>query len=990
MADDDSEERSLRKRLKELYGSVIDTVKKEADNPIGRAQIKTARLAGNATTKAAQIAGEASLNAARAGLEASKTTAKYAKQVGQTGINVSKQMGQASLSAARNLNDMTRDSRNAAWNNLKSGAASAPGVLAQGGRGAISTGNKAAEAAVMAASSVARKSGNIIVNAGGMLNSKKIPFIFFLFIAAYQAAEFFLLKYQIEITYRFLIYGLFFLVAGKKIGYKEAFTLSVISFGMPYLWERVPAQEIFAPAHFVMLLLAFSWSFWLGLTSEFSGLSDFIRTGILIALFLAIVFPQFLLLAEKAGLAGYVPKFDPMMGPKIVEQGIKVSLERIQNIPKVIGDAYSGQLKLATGDYYTGKVDENSKKKIGVYIEKLETADPEYFEGQKVIILADIKAETLKDPIKMSPNCWADKEKRDEIDGMVIPPKLSVDTYDIRSFDCKFPRLAAGSRIITASATFSFETMSYLKTYFMDKDKIRSIRNIGSDPLDTYKIEDKKPIAVYTNGPVSIGMGIMSALPVGLKPGDVDPLSLGITIGNNWDGKIESISELRVGLPKGIEIESSSCSHLFKFDGVEDDYNMYSLDIASERALNPRIFTNIKERQSIRCYLNVKDAYMNDLLGSTPISIKFFRSSVKYDYTIEKQISLEIKENEQLPKGAVGECGTKVIARARMGLGRPAQDGAVWSSDSDPGSAEPISNSGFISWIFNRYSNVYKDSSVSMPASFSEQLSAGKLIDGNLQSPSLPKYDSLVNGDLVFFCGDFDESTEALTDCSNGIAHAGIYSGNGRFIHVGKQVKEETLQLYESNYVGSRRICSEKPLQEREIDQEGAKSTVEVFADEYGIPRDVALGVAYVEGTLQHYASQSYPPVGFCDGKVKCGDLQYCSTGSIGMMQINSCAHPQCFSNDGIIIYDGGGDMCKGAHACSGTDARNIRCNVEASMRLLRGCYNEGQNNPREGCFCGGKYTGWDYAIKCYNGCACDTNTEYVANVRERGQALVG
>ncbi len=850
---------------------------------------------------------------------------------------------------------------------------------------------RASAATAAGAAGGARGAGQVIVKGMDFLRPRaQVPLLFLILVAGFQIYEL-SVNYGIPLEIRLFIYIVFFVIAwtGLKMDTRMVAAFCLISFIVPYAWQFIPKSGPFSMINSLMYLFALIFPLWLAISSHYEGLSSFLVFLIQMFLIFLIVWPLVQQTLQSTGLSEYVPKFDPRYGYKALQDSMDKTFGTINKIPGAITDAFNKRIEIATGDYYTGQVDQNSKKPIGVFIEKLEAADPEYYEGQKVVVLADIKAETLKDTIRMSPNCWSDKNRREEIDGMVIPPKLSVDTYDQRSFDCKFKSLKAGSRIITASATFSFETNAYLKTYFMDKDKIRSIRNIGNNPLDTYKIDDKNPIAIYTNGPVSVGMEVRSALPIGLKPGEVDPLSLGISVGNNWDGKIESLSELKIGLPNGIEIDTSSCSHLFKFDGLEDDYNVYSLDVASERALNPRIFSNIKSHQSLRCYLDVKDEYIDDLLGKTPITIKYFRASAKYDYTIEKEIPLEIKENEKLLPGSGGECGSKVVGRAKMGLGRPAQDGADWSSDSDPGSSDPISNSGFVGWVYSRYATVYKDTSASLSNSLSDQLSAGNQIDGNMQIPSNPNYDALVGGDLIFFCGSYDETSDSLTDCSDGVSHVGIYSGNGKIIHVGTKVVEESLQVMEQNYVGARRVCKAKVANDRDIDQGDARATVEAFASEYGIPKDVALGVAQVEGGFQHYASQSYAPVGYCDGKVKCGDLQYCSTGSIGMMQINSCAHPQCFNDEGII-YDGGGDMCKGAHACSGTDVRNIRCNVEASMKYLRGCYEEGQSNPRDGCLCGGIYTGWDYAIKCYNGCVCDKNPDYVANVLESGRILVG
>ncbi|MBI2134080.1 hypothetical protein HYU11_05350 [Candidatus Woesearchaeota archaeon] len=851
---------------------------------------------------------------------------------------------------------------------------------------------KGAEISAAGAASGARGTGSVAVKGLDFLKPRmQSPFIFFLLIITYQLFEI-LTNYEIPLAMRLFIYIVFFVFAwlAIKIDVQQAGFFFILSFITPYAWQYIPKtggiSEYAGP---IMFIPALSLSLWLGISSSYEGLAELIRISLVIFLIFIIAWPNVQAILKSTGFSEYVPNVDPKMGWKGIQNGIDKTTKTFSQIPEAINKAFQSQIIVATGDYYTGRVDENSKRPVGVYIEKLEAADPEYYEGQKVVVLADIKAQTLNSEIKLSPNCWSDRKRREEVDGMVIPPKLTIETYGIQSFDCKFAAnsLKSGTHTMTAAATFSFETMAYLKTYLMDKDKIRSLRSIEKDPLEFYKIQETKPVAVYTNGPVSIGMEVKSALPIALKLGEVDPFSLGITIGNNWQGKIESISELKISLPQGMEIDTSSCSHIFNSEGLKDNYNVYSLDVAAERLVNPRAFTNIKNHQSLRCYIDVKDESISSLLGKTPVSVRFFRAEAKYDYTVEKSIPLEIKSEERTSVEK-GTCGSKLADMARRGLGRPGAETGSWSAEKEPESDEPTSPGGYIGWAFSRYAHVYKDSEMGLTDSINEQAASGKLVDGEINSKTTPNLDSLKNGDIVFFCGKYDYLTGQLAECENEEAgHAAIYTGNGRIIHAATKVKEESMRQYESNYIGARRMCKEEQKNDKP-DPVDVKSTVIAFADEYEIPRDVALGVADVEGGLQHYAANTYTPVGWCDGKVKCGDLDSCRTGSIGMMQINSCAHPTCFSDEGVIYDPKSGDMCKGAHACSGTDARNIRCNIEASMRLLRSGYDQGQRNPYPGCHCGGKYTGWDYAIKSYNGCVCDKNPNYVSEVRRRGKAL--
>ncbi|MBI3052010.1 hypothetical protein HYY74_06175 [Candidatus Woesearchaeota archaeon] len=142
---------------------------------------------------------------------------------------------------------------------------------------------------------------------------------------------------------------------------------------------------------------------------------------------------------------------------------------------------------------------------------------------------------------------------------------------------------------------------------------------------------------------------------------------------------------------------------------------------------------------------------------------------------------------------------------------------------------------------------------------------------------------------------------------------------------------------------------------------------VKTFAAKYGVDLRTALQVAMQEsGIRQHNA----------DGSLVMGD----GGCSYGVMQIYTCqkGHPECI---GAISYRPGGGMCTGAESCNGKDVRDTACNIEAGIRLLKSCYDGGQSNPKPECTCG-RYYGWDYALRCYNGCVCGNG--YVEMVRRQ------
>ncbi len=151
--------------------------------------------------------------------------------------------------------------------------------------------------------------------------------------------------------------------------------------------------------------------------------------------------------------------------------------------------------------------------------------------------------------------------------------------------------------------------------------------------------------------------------------------------------------------------------------------------------------------------------------------------------------------------------------------------------------------------------------------------------------------------------------------------------------------------------------------------------TVKRWAIKYGVPEIIALQLAKTEtgGTLMHRDETGNTIKG--DGGC-----------SIGIMQINTCAHPQCI---GPIDYDAkSGDLCLGAKSCSNTDLEDVECNVEAGIRLLKGHYEEWLKSPIEECTCG-TYSRWDYALRRYNGCACDNSYVEIVKSQDVSEYIV-
>ena len=133
--------------------------------------------------------------------------------------------------------------------------------------------------------------------------------------------------------------------------------------------------------------------------------------------------------------------------------------------------------------------------------------------------------------------------------------------------------MKVGTNTITSFANFNFDTLAYLKTYFMDRERLRAMTRENLDPFDEFGIKDKKPVAIYTNGPVAIDMSTTTPL-IGISDLSLTYPRLNINLVNRpgWEGRINQIKEFIILLPKGITITDTmeDCTRAFKKYTIND------------------------------------------------------------------------------------------------------------------------------------------------------------------------------------------------------------------------------------------------------------------------------------------------------------------------------------------------------------------------------------------------------------------------------------
>ena len=574
------------------------------------------------------------------------------------------------------------------------------------------------------------------------------------------------------------------------------------------------------------------------------------------------------------------------------------------------------QLIQASGGYYQGKVEKNKIGPLGVFINKLKTSQPRYYEKEKVIIWGTVEALSLGEGINVEIKCHKKDEEKYATE--VIPKEQPFTMYskEIRDFECVFdpseemetPWYAdLGIHTIAVDAEFNFGTLAYLKSYFIDTERKRDMVREGLDPFKEFGIKDTEPIAVYTDGPVIIGMETTSPI-IDVGQGAITQPRLGVTLENKegWEGVIRNLSELVILTPPGVNIDLNSepCTFGFEKYGIknceedscvnleynpcmkvcgsnpeescetkcekvkescisdckvmfgeneEEVYTGYSLDV---NKLEPRdAFKDIDRFRSFSCRLNVEES----VLGNTPITVKYFRAKARYNYVVSKDIDVQIQ--------------------------------------SAPGTAGKVS----------------------------EKVEISELVPGD----------------------------------------------------IGKKIETHASSILGGGYV------------------------------------DLALALAWDESWHRHCCKDKGNKGDGCEGTHEddCYEEKLISSGSsFGVMQLNKEVHCPWFhpveiceessakKNVNYGTYgcsstydeDKANSECATYYTanCVGKDATNVDCNIKLGLRYLKKLYDEGQQGYLDGKFydCNGKtYSGWDYALRAYNGWSCEgqADLEFVENVND-------
>ena len=331
----------------------------------------------------------------------------------------------------------------------------------------------------------------------------------------------------------------------------------------------------------------------------------------------------------------------------------------IKSIPDSIGKWWEGTICYATArDDCQGKIDP-TKDFIGVNIQDI-TSTLSFYQGRPVRLPFLVKARALSSQVEINLSCKSTNPGGD-VNGIIKPKSgFVIETIDTlqEQVDCEVNpedqnnKLDLGSHELKVVADFSFQTQARLVQYFTDEARLKSLRIKKQDPLVVYKefIQEPNPIAIYSNGPIKIGMGLGKLQPIGIDTQEEDFIgTITINIFNNWNGKVKKFNDLFIVIPKGfniVEINSEEFGQDWSVD-CEGDISELNLCSDVEQVIKiPEIYMkDITQGNGAAIFIDYKipnNEYLTILEQGIPISTKYFKVFIDYDYILEHKRSFNI------------------------------------------------------------------------------------------------------------------------------------------------------------------------------------------------------------------------------------------------------------------------------------------------------------------------------------------------------------
>ncbi len=364
------------------------------------------------------------------------------------------------------------------------------------------------------------------------------------------------------------------------------------------------------------------------------------RVILVILVLVLVVWP---ILAEKLGAL-------PPIGDRVDVGGATTGFwdllterwARVTNRLSAIGQLYTNP------DYYTGRVDENQGKPLGVTISDMRPLDEEIANDTAITMFANVETKSfVGESAQIVPSCVIDRTRDTPAVANIDPAVLDVVYGTTGSFECSFDAPTEGWRrgvySVKASATFPFQTWAYIPYVFVDEERARNIARQGQDLRNVLDI-DQDAEAVYTSGPVMMGMGGTDQ-PILVRRDDdkngwLAPGSrIGVTLDSGWqDGEITAVHALELKVPEGFVL--TACDR--EVTRTEADPN--AVGYTSYVFENPPDTSVAIDYLTITCKLGLTDAEAaGKLVSSGDKAERTFVAVARYDYTTEEEETVRVR-----------------------------------------------------------------------------------------------------------------------------------------------------------------------------------------------------------------------------------------------------------------------------------------------------------------------------------------------------------
>ncbi|MBN1793124.1 hypothetical protein JW826_05565 [Candidatus Woesearchaeota archaeon] len=445
------------------------------------------------------------------------------------------------------------------------------------------------------------------------------------------------------------------LLSFAEIGIAEKLKRLIFFFSMAFFYVLIPGYMWIFPqgsfiggpsiaswASFFLAIIPF-WPIYIGMHIDDPEIKKwvhrYVNFWIFFLIFLALFYFSFQLRTGNLGALGARPETLEFasVGQFLVEK----TADTFKNMWKGLDPTVTiERLINASGlNYYTGTVDENEKAPVGLYMDNLRTADPYFFEGDPIIIYADLRGKSFNEPIRVHPHCYIDTKSKSE-DGDADPIVFEFLGEEHDTLQCTFLGLEPGSYRSRVTAAFNFETWAYVTYTFVDLELKRAMELQGKNVNHELDVP-RYPEAVYTNGPAMIGMGAQVDQPVGV---DVDNNNrdaiIGITLDNVWtEGRIEGVHKFVLQVPSDFELLNCDRWYPEKTkEPKEKDKEGYDFYEFSKEEIG-----DVRSRfSSVTCRVHIKNP--KEFLAGQQKVQRTFVVQATYDYTLEKTISVRVRE----------------------------------------------------------------------------------------------------------------------------------------------------------------------------------------------------------------------------------------------------------------------------------------------------------------------------------------------------------